>query len=300
MAAYTGVISVMPFIGLERFVWPHYAITDDTSGWAGRALGVFDNPVTNGMVLVIGFAIAMFFIGLRDGSIVQRSLAVVAALSCGVGIYFTYTRAAWLSAVAVLIVGALLAKGFRRGFITVFCLVIAMVAVNWSTFTSADRHAGGVGSAGEVQARLNVNQTALWAFAQKPLDGWGIARFRAVNLYHHQHLQGVPFVEGFGQSSHQNELGILAELGLIGLVAWILVLGFIAFRLWKAYRTLPDGDSCGKPLVVIAMMAMVVLVCTGLTVDLRYFDFPTATVFLLIGVAIGWSDRTALGHEVSQ
>jgi O-antigen ligase len=300
MAAYTGAISIMPFIGLVRWVWPYYAITDDTSGWTGRALGVFDNPVANGMVLVIGFGIAMFLMSFRSETFLQRSLAVVAAVLCGGGIYFTYTRAVWLSAVAVLIVGALLAKGFRRGFVTVLALVIAMVAVNWSTFTSADRHAGGVASLGEVQARLNVNQTALWAFAQKPLEGWGIARFRAINLYHHQYLQGVPWVEGYGESSHENELGILAELGVIGLLAWICVLAFIAYRLWKAYRELPGRDLCGKPLVVIAIMAMVVFVCTGLTVDLRYFDFPAAVTFLLIGIAIGWSDRAELSREVPQ
>jgi hypothetical protein len=33
------------------------------------------------------------------------------------------------------------------------------------------------------------------------------------------------------------------------------------------------------------------LVSSGLTVDLRLFDFPAVMVFLLVGVAVGWSDR---------
>jgi hypothetical protein len=33
--------------------------------------------------------------------------------------------------------------------------------------------------------RLNDAQTALWV-ALKPLTGWGIGRFAAVNTYHHQ------------------------------------------------------------------------------------------------------------------
>ena len=69
------------------------------------------------------------------------------------------------------------------------------------------------------------------------------------------------------------------------------MLALIAYRLWDAYRTLPDDDLCGKPLAVTAIMAMAILVCSGLTVDLRFFDFPTATTFLLAGIAIGWSDR---------
>ena len=92
-------------------------------------------------------------------------------------------------------------------------------------------------------------------------------------------------------SSHTNELGILAELGAIGLTLWICVLALVAYRLWDAYRTLPDDDLCGKPLAVTAIMAFAILFCSGLTVDLRFFDFPTATTFLLVGIAIGWSDR---------
>jgi hypothetical protein len=29
-----------------------------------------------------------------------------------------------------------------------------------------------------------------------------------------------------------------------------------------------------------------------MTVDLRFFDFPLAAVFLLFGMAVGWADRS--------
>jgi O-antigen ligase len=86
-------------------------------------------------------------------------------------------------------------------------------------------------------------------------------------------------------------MGILAELGVIGLTLWICVLVLIAVRLWDAYRTLPGDDLCGKPLAVTAIIAMAILVCTGLTVDLRFFEFPPAASFLLAGIAFGWFDR---------
>ena len=66
--------------------------------------------------------------------------------------------------------------------------------------------------------RLNSIQTAFWAFAQKPIEGWGIARFQVVNTYHHQQWSAdIPWIGGYGIVSHENELGILAELGVIGL-----------------------------------------------------------------------------------
>ena len=141
---------------------------------------------------------------------------------------------------------------------------------------------------------------------RNPLTGWGIGRFQAVNTYHHQQWSpDTPWIRGYGIVSHENELGILAELGVIGLALWICVLALIAYRLWNAYRTLPDDDLCGKPLAVTAIMALAILICTGLTVDLRFFDFPTAAVFLLAGITIGWSDRhkraqAAAGGDVAE
>jgi O-antigen ligase len=300
LAAYAAAVSIMPFVGLSDWVWPRYIveISKPEQGarseleWVGRALGIFDQPVANGMVLALCFAIAMLLVSRRDEPTWRRCVAFVIAVACGCGVYLTHTRAAWLGAAAVLIIGAILAKGFRRGFVAALGLVITVVLTNWSTFSSDDRAKGGVASSGEVSARLNVNETALWAAARKPIEGWGIGRFQYVNFHHHQQWsQSVPWIDGYGLVAHENELGILAELGAIGLMAWICVLVLIAHRLWKAYQTLPDHDLCGKPLAVIAIMAMVILVCTGFTVDLRYFDFPTALIFLLAGITAGWSDR---------
>ena len=291
-ATYSAAVSIMPAVGLSGLVWPRYIVTEIRPSWAGRAVGIFNQPVVNGMVLALGFAIAMVLVSRRADPAWQRYAAFAVAAASGCGLYLTHTRAVWLAGVAVLIIGAVLAKGYRKGFVAILVLLGAMVAVNWSTFTSSDRTAGGVASDVELESRLNDMQTALWAFTQKPIEGWGVGRFQSVNTIHHQQwASDVPWASGFGEVSHQNELAVLAELGVTGLAAWIGVLVLIAHRLWKAYQTLPDEDLCGKPLVIIAMMALAIMVCAGITVDLRYFDFPTATIFLVIGVAIGWSDR---------
>lgn len=292
LVAYSAAVSIMPFTGLSDWVWPRYIVVIERPGWAGRAVGVFNQPVVNGMVLALGIAIAMLLLSRRSEPAWQRCIAFAIAVASGVGLYETHTRAAWLGGVAVLIIGATLAKGYRHWFITVLCLLVTIVVTNWSTFTSDDREAGGVGSQGEVESRLNDIQTALWAFARKPLEGWGVGRFQAVNSYHHQQWSpDTAWSLGLGEVSHQNELAVLAELGAIGLAAWICVLALVAYRLSSAYRTLPDHDLCGKPLAVLAIMGMAILVCAGMTVDLRYFEFAITVIFLLVGITIGWADR---------
>jgi O-antigen ligase len=290
LAAYSAAMSIMQFSGPTELVWPRYIV--DERFWDGRAAGVFKNPVVNGWLLALGLAIAMLLLSRRSEPTWRRWSAFVVAIACGYGIYLTHTRAAWICGVVVLIIGALIARGYRKGFIVAICLVASVIAVNWSTFTSSDRKAGGVGEMGEVQDRLNANQTALWAFDRKPFAGWGIGRFSQLNTYHHQQwAPDVPWIHGYGIVSHSHELGILAEVGVIGLALWICVAALTIRRLWTAYRTLPDHDLCGKPLAVTAIMAITTLLCAGFTLDLRLIAFPMLPIFLLAGITIGWSDR---------
>lgn len=301
LAAYSAAMSILPVTGPKSWVWPRFIVDGSlipgVDTWAGRAIGVFNQPVLNGMILVLGFTVAMLLASRRDEPSWRRWVALATALACGVGIYLTYTRAVWMGAAAALILGALLAKGYRRGFIVTIGFVAIAIATNWSRFTSSDRAAGGVGSEGEVEDRLNMIQTAIWAAERKPLMGWGILRFEAVNTFHHQQwTPETPFIRGYGIVSHQNEFGILAELGLVGLGLWIAIILLIAHRLLKAYQTLPDDDLCGKPLVLVAISAFVILLISGLTVDLRFFDFTGSLIFLVVGAAVGWSDRLRRGN----
>lgn len=290
LVAYSAVMSIMQFTGPTELVWPSYIV--DPLNWPGRAAGIFKQPVVNGWLLALGVAIAMLLMSRRNERTALKWLAFVVVIACGFAIYLTHTRAAWIAGAVVLIIGALLGRGYRKGFLVAIGLVASVIALNWSVFTSSDRSAGGVGSMDEVQDRLNSNQTALWAFSRKPLTGWGIGRFQSVNTYHHQQwAPDVPWIRGYGIVSHGNELGILAEVGLIGLALWILVLALIIRRLWAAYRTLPDYELCGKPLAVTSIMAIAAILCAGLTVDLRLLDFPMIPGFLLAGITVGCADR---------
>lgn len=295
VAGYSALVSILQFTGPTNLVWPSYII--DIPSYPDRAVGVFNHPVANGMVLSFGLAIAMVLAGQRDEPRWRRCLAGVAAVACGWGLFLTYTRAAWLTGVVILIIGVIFAKRSRIGFGVAIGVVTAAVLVNWSTFISGDREAGGVASAQEVDDRLNTIQTALWAAGEKPVAGWGIGRFPAVNTFHHQQWSlDVPWDRGYGIVSHGNELGILAELGVIGLALWVGVLVLIARRLRDGYRSRSEDDLTGRPIVLIAIMALAILFTTGLTVDLRFFDYPVVVVFLLAGIAVGCAERDGRGE----
>lgn len=290
-AAYSALVSILQFTAPD-LVWPRYIASN--TFWPGRAVGVFNQPVVNGLVLILGFLVALLLASHRAEPVLLRAGAALVATASAYGVYLTHTRAVWLAFGLVVILGALLARRFRRGFCLTLAVMVLAIAVNWSTFTSADRSAGGVSSPGEIQDRLNTIATSFWAVLREPVIGWGIGRFPAVNTYHHQQYSPeVPWERGFGIPSHLDALGVLVELGLVGFALWMAIIVLIYRDLVRATRALPRGTMYGRPLGTTALLCLVAQVVTGLTVDLRFFDFPNVVVMVLAGAAIGWQRARA-------
>ena len=222
----------------------------------------------------------------------RRALLWLYALPSTLAIYLTHTRAIYLAFALVLILGVLLAPGARGVFAGLIGAIALVIGFNWSTFTSSDRAAGGVGSKSEVWDRLNTIATSIWAFKREPWFGWGISRFLAVNPYDHQQWSNdIPWVRGLGIASHETELGILVELGIFGLLLWLCVLVPMIGLLLQAYWILPSSGLIGRRLAFVAICALATQIVSGAFADLRLLDFPTCMVFLICGMAVGARDR---------
>ncbi|MFI6865282.1 O-antigen ligase family protein [Nocardia sp. NPDC050406] len=289
-SAYSAWVSILQFHGPHALVWPKYIVL--APAWAERAVGLPNQPEVNGLILIVGYVLALVLLGTERRPRWQQIVLSVVAAACAYGVFLTYTRSIWLDFAVVVLLGIVLGKGYRTGFVVTAIGMVSMIAMNWSAFTSADRSAGGVASTNEVYDRLNANATAIWAFLEKPWSGWGLGRFVSINTYRHQQWSpDTPWSRGLGIPAHETELGILAELGIIGLVLWLAVLVLIARRLVLAFVRLPAEGIMGRPLAFIAGTAFISLVLAGVFVDLRLFDYPSTLVFALAGAAVGAADR---------
>ena len=105
----------------------------------------------------------------------RRSIAAAAIPVMLVGVFFTHTRGPIFAALAVLVFCALFWRGWRRVFVLALAVLAVAVVANLSTLESSNRAQGGLGSSLEVQDRLNIAATGLWAVGEKPLFGWGLA-----------------------------------------------------------------------------------------------------------------------------
>jgi O-antigen ligase len=294
---YSIAVSIAEFYA-PALVWPRYIVT--APDWEGRAVGVFNQPVINGLLLVIGFVIALFLASQPSEPQWRRAVAVVAAVAAIPAIYLTHSRIVWLVFALALIAGALWARNFRAGFVIALTGAVVVVAADWSALLSSDRPTGGVTSTNEVDDRLNLAATAIAAIKEKPIAGWGISRFIELNTYQHkQWAPGINWSRGYSVAAQHTELGITAELGMIGLGLWLAVLVLLVRRLIVAVRALPVDRFCGRGLALVAIFAFAGWEITGQTVDLRYFDFLNALVLLLAGIVVGWAERVPGAEQVS-
>jgi O-antigen ligase len=108
--------------------------------------------------------------------------------------------------------------------------------------------------------------------------------------YHQQWSPSTNFIRGYAISSHENELGIATELGLVGLALWLAVLIPLIWCLLKALKRLPVDGLVGRRLGLLAVTVLGAWVVSGLAVDLRFFDFANLLVFLLVGAVLGVAD----------
>ncbi|MBJ7454825.1 MAG: hypothetical protein JHC74_02090, partial [Thermoleophilia bacterium] len=179
---------------------------------------------------------------------------------------------------------------FRRWYVVILIGFVALVAVNWQTVTSQDRTQGGVTSTNETDDRLNAAATGIWAMKEKPILGWGLGRFPAINTIHHQAWGDTPWKRGYGIFPHDTQIGIGAELGLAGLTLWLLIIVSMVVASRRAYRALPRSGLVSRELAVVFWSTGIAWIVTASLIDVRLFSFANTLFFILGGMCAGLAD----------
>jgi O-antigen ligase len=291
IGVYVGLTNVFEEVGPHALVFPR-VILDPGVGLneTDRARGVFLNAAPTGTALALALAAALHLAAQR--SVPRRRLALPAAAAIIAGLYYTHERGPLLSTLVVLVGAALVGPRSSRRWLALLLAVIAVAAAaNRHTLGSSERAHGGLGSAIQIQDRLNIEATGLWAVGQKPLLGWGLGRYGLVNTYDHRAWGDTPWLRGYGDIAHDTAMGIAVELGLIGLAAWCAVLGAVVAVGARAWRALPESGVVSRELVVAFALAAAAWLVNASLIDIRLFALPTSVVFAWAGALAALTAR---------
>jgi O-antigen ligase len=155
-------------------------------------------------------------------------------LLCLVGIYFTYTRAAWLATA----IGALImfvgrprsSQGKTMGGLPVYLAVALVLCVG--IFSSGSMAGDRINDSGTIYYRLNVWAAGLRMAAHRPLFGYGFGQFQSQVAKYQTSLNSVPDIifADEGTVAHNTFMEVLVEHGIIGLALYLAVVFNVVTR----------------------------------------------------------------------
>ncbi len=193
--------------------------------------------------------IALLFVK-RFSPFVKASLAGALCI-IGLGLILSYTRAAWVSLVAVGLLWGLMRSGFQLK--TLLSIGVVVLAFGWfarealviqlerNNQDSSDDLTEHVESISNVSSdasnleRLNRWNAALALFSERPIVGWGPGSYQFVYAPFQQSKDRtiISTNNADGGNAHSEYLGPLAEQGVLGLI-WVL--GLLGYCLHWGFR----------------------------------------------------------------
>jgi O-antigen ligase len=173
------------------------------------------NPDYFGLRLILPIALAVAaFLTARGwlGRLVSFCALAITVLA----LLLTMSRAALLSLVVLIIVFLVRLRLYRR-LLPVIVLGSLLLAAMPATFFQRIQEAGKTGGAG----RLDIWEAGLEMFKHYPLVGTGLGNFLVV---YPQYAGFSPKFHGFVRSPHNTYLNVLVDLGILGLVLFLIAI----------------------------------------------------------------------------
>ena len=227
---------------------------------------------------MVAFTVPMVF-GLyfskKQSPLIQAILLSFIALNL-VGLFFSYTRAAWLSVFAAGVVWFLIRFKINFTLIAILTAIIGVtlfiswdaiqidLAKNKSEHTTEDfgkklESATNVTTDASNLERLNRWSCAISMFEDRPIFGYGPGTyaFEYARFQKPENLTIISTNFGDGGNAHSEYLGPMAEMGFLGLVSICLIIIAIFYKGITLYNKWPTSDSEIKNLILMMVLSLV-------------------------------------------
>lgn len=252
---------LIPLAGVVVYTVAHHAtfmFAEEPAHWVMYPF--FKDHTSYGAVLAMFFPAAVGLYFSRESNFLSKPLVIAIIIILAAGIIFSYTRAAWVSLIAAFgvflilrlrIKGSTVLLGVAVSFITLFSFYEQiMVRMELNKTDSSDDLGEHVSSITNVATdasnleRINRWNSAMEMFYERPFFGWGPGtyQFNYAKFQRPEHLTIISTNAGDGGNAHSEYLGPLAEQGLFGMLAMLLIVITVSYSAVTTYHRLPAGD----------------------------------------------------------
>lgn len=245
------------------------------------------------IAFTLPLAVGLYFY--RKYSLLTQVLLISIIGIILVGLYLSYTRAAWLSVVAAIGVWGLihfkikfswlLGIGLFLGTIVFFSWdqIEMELARNDTEHTTEDfgeriQSAANITTDASNLERINRWSCAIEMFKERPFLGFGPGTyaFEYARFQHSNDLTIISTSNGDMGNAHSEYLGPLAEMGVLGLVSMLLIVSAIFYKAIKLYHKWPKEDRGNRILILSITLSLVTYFVHGVLNN--YLDTDKASV----------------------
>jgi O-antigen ligase len=225
------------------------------------------------VALVIPLIFGLYF-SKKHTPLIQATLLTFIGISL-LGLYFSYTRAAWLSIIAALGVWALIRFKIKFSLLAAVTVVAGSILFfswdsiqmelerNKSEHTTEEfgerlQSATNVSSDASNLERLNRWSCAISMFKERPIFGFGPGTY-SFEYARFQEPENLTIIStNFGNlgNAHSEFLGPLAEMGLIGLLSICLIIATIFYKAITLYNRWPSEDKEIRVLLMAIILSL--------------------------------------------
>src|SRR2546426_10672185 len=282
LGAYLAINGAFEYLQLHALVWPKYILDPDVGIQFGRTRGPFASSEALGGALVVTF---LFYV-LSSAHVKGGKLywaCVMTFVTAGV-MYTTNQRSVWLCFGFCLVILAVVKSRMRR-----IAVVIACVAC--------------LGFFGGVASKFSFTEGTLFSKRQETIDyrwvnyltllemskanpifgiGWG--NFRTEWPKYVQPIPGIDIGPGLTDGNHNTFLGLLADVGLVGILLYLLIF-YEMFRI--GLRVFRRGVGLEREFALIFLLVVSSYMIRANFGDYRHAQFDNTVLFLLFGTVAG-------------
>ncbi len=266
------------------------------------------------VALVLPLAFMLYFY--KRHSLLVQSVLILMITIILIGLFFSYTRAAWLSIVIAIAVGALIY--YRVNFKLLLGLGIIGLGIlffQWDkvemelsrnkyehtteSFDERLQSAANVTTDASNLERINRWSCAISMFKERPFFGYGPGTY-AFEYAPYQEPENLTIIStNFGDmgNAHSEYLGALSEMGAFGLLAFLGILVSIFYSGITLYYRLPKTDRKNRVFIMGMLMSLTTYFSHAFLNNFLDTDKAAVPIWGMCAIFIAW--KLQLDNELS-
>lgn len=315
-----GTYFLKDFINIERFLWLflvgmcivvlytvfHHAtfrFGEKESHWVMWPF--FKDHTIYGAIVALSLPLSIGLLRYKQHTPLVQAVLIGMITIILTGLYFSYTRAAWLSVIAALGVWLLIRLRISFSWIAGTAITAALVLfLSWDQiqmelernkqehtteeFGERLQSATNVSTDASNLERINRWSCAIAMFQERPIMGFGPGTY-AFEYARFQEPENLTIIStNFGDmgNAHSEYLGPLAEMGVLGLLTFLGVVAALFYSGIRLYLDWPVDERKYRVLILSMILSLTTYFVHGILNNYLDTDKASVPIWLMAAVFI--------------